>query len=71
MLYPVLHWMEDQGLVEAGWKEAETGRKRKYYRLRSGALAFAANISGTPPSADTPKKIMIPRRAQLGLGGFP
>ena len=34
MLYPVLHWMEDQGLVESEWKEAETGRKRKYYRLR-------------------------------------
>ena len=34
MLYPVLHWMEDQGLVESTWKEGETGRKRKYYRLR-------------------------------------
>jgi len=35
MLYPVLHWMEDQGLLESVWKEAETGRKRKYYRLRN------------------------------------
>ncbi len=34
MLYPVLHWMEDQGLVESEWQAAETGRKRKYYRLR-------------------------------------
>jgi PadR family transcriptional regulator, regulatory protein PadR len=34
MLYPVLHWMEDQGLVESEWKESESGRKRKYYRLR-------------------------------------
>lgn len=34
MLYPVLHWMEEQKLVKAEWKEAETGRKRKYYRLR-------------------------------------
>jgi PadR family transcriptional regulator PadR len=34
MLYPVLHWMEEQGLIESEWKEAETGRKRKYYRLR-------------------------------------
>ena len=33
MLYPVLHWMEDEGLVEAEWKEAETGHRRKYYRL--------------------------------------
>ncbi len=34
MLYPVLHWMEDERLVESEWKEAETGRRRKYYRLR-------------------------------------
>jgi PadR family transcriptional regulator, regulatory protein PadR len=34
MLYPVLHWMEGQGLVESEWKTAETGRRRKYYRLR-------------------------------------
>jgi PadR family transcriptional regulator PadR len=34
MLYPVLHWMEDENLVESEWKEAGTGRKRKYYRLR-------------------------------------
>ncbi len=33
MLYPVLHWMEKQRMIEAGWREAETGRKRKYYRL--------------------------------------
>ncbi len=34
MLYPVLHWMEEQGLIESEWKEAETGRKRKYYQVR-------------------------------------
>lgn len=34
MLYPVLHWMEDESLIESEWRDAETGRKRKYYRLR-------------------------------------
>jgi DNA-binding PadR family transcriptional regulator len=34
MLYPVLHWMEGQDLIEAEWRDSETGRKRKYYRLR-------------------------------------
>jgi DNA-binding PadR family transcriptional regulator len=34
MLYPVLHWMEKEELIEAEWREAESGRKRKYYRLR-------------------------------------
>ncbi len=34
MLYPVLHRMEEEGLIDSEWREAETGRKRKYYRLR-------------------------------------
>src|SRR5436189_4567869 len=34
MLYPVLHWMEREDLIESEWREADTGRKRKYYRLR-------------------------------------
>lgn len=25
MLYPVLHWMEDEDLIESEWREAETG----------------------------------------------
>jgi PadR family transcriptional regulator PadR len=33
MLYPVLHRLEEEGLIQAHWKEAETGRRRKYYRL--------------------------------------
>src|SRR3954468_18612476 len=33
MLYPVLHWMEKEQLIESEWRNAETGRKRKYYRL--------------------------------------
>jgi DNA-binding PadR family transcriptional regulator len=34
MLYPVLHWMEEQKLVQSRWGESETGRKRKYYSLK-------------------------------------
>ena len=33
MLYPVLHWMEEQELIESEWREGESGRKRKYYFL--------------------------------------
>jgi len=36
MLYPVLHWLEDQDLVHSRWMEAESGRKRKYYSLKAG-----------------------------------
>lgn len=34
MLYPVLHWMEKEDFIESEWREADNGRKRKYYRLR-------------------------------------
>jgi len=34
MLYPILHRLEKRKLVEAYWGAADSGRKRKYYRLR-------------------------------------
>ena len=34
MLYPVLHWMEKQRMIESEWQEGDSGRLRKYYRLR-------------------------------------
>ena len=34
MLYPVLHWMEKEKLIASEWQESDSGRKRKYYRLR-------------------------------------
>jgi PadR family transcriptional regulator, regulatory protein PadR len=42
MLYPVLHRLEEQGLIDARWKTAENGRRRKYYTLKlSGRKALA------------------------------
>src|SRR5215468_5823781 len=35
MLYPVLHRMEREGWIESRWGESESGRKRKYYSLKS------------------------------------
>src|SRR5262245_28936020 len=35
MLYPVLHWLEDQRLVRSRWAQSDSGRKRKYYSLHS------------------------------------
>ena len=39
MLYPVLHRLERLGHVEARWEVAETGRRRKYYRITPGGWA--------------------------------
>lgn len=42
MLYPVLHRLERLGHVEARWETAESGRRRKYYRITpSGSSQLA------------------------------
>jgi len=33
MLYPVLHRLERLGHIAARWEVAESGRRRKYYRI--------------------------------------
>jgi len=36
-LYPALHRLENRGFLEADWRQSDTGREAKYYRLtRSG-----------------------------------
>jgi DNA-binding PadR family transcriptional regulator len=43
MMYPVLHRLEREGLIISEWKEADSGRERKYYRLsRDGQKALDA-----------------------------
>src|SRR2546421_8523864 len=34
MLYPVLHRMEEEGLIQSRWGESENGRRRKYYSIK-------------------------------------
>jgi PadR family transcriptional regulator, regulatory protein PadR len=42
MLYPVLHRLEGQGFIQAHWGKSETGRKRRYYGLKTnGRRALA------------------------------
>ena len=42
MLYPVLHRLERLGHVDARWEVAESGRRRKYYRITSRGRAQLA-----------------------------
>lgn len=32
-LYPLLHNLESEGMLEAYWSQAECARRRKYYRI--------------------------------------
>lgn len=38
MLYPVLHRLEKEKLIESNWQLSETGRKRKYYSITKKGL---------------------------------
>ncbi len=37
-LYPALHRLENRGFLAADWKETETGREAKFYRLTRKGL---------------------------------
>jgi PadR family transcriptional regulator PadR len=39
MLYPVLHRLERLGQIEAHWEVAQSGRRRKYYRITASGQA--------------------------------
>jgi transcriptional regulator len=42
-LYPALHRLENRGLLAADWRETETGREAKFYRLtRKGRTQLEA-----------------------------
>lgn len=32
-LYPILHGLEEKGVIESLWSEGENKRKRKYYKI--------------------------------------
>jgi len=42
MLYPVLHRLERLGHVKARWEIADSGRRRRYYRITSQGRAQLA-----------------------------
>jgi PadR family transcriptional regulator, regulatory protein PadR len=46
-LYPALHRLEYRGLLAAEWKNTETGREAKFYRLtRKGRRQLEAEVVG-------------------------
>ena len=38
-LYPALHRLENRGLLAADWKESDTGREAKFYKLTAKGRA--------------------------------
>src|SRR5580693_1781953 len=45
-LYPALHRLENRGLLAADWKQTETGREAKFYRLtRKGKIQLESETA--------------------------
>jgi PadR family transcriptional regulator, regulatory protein PadR len=45
-LYPALHRLESRGLLAADWRDTDTGREAKFYRLtRRGRAQLTAETS--------------------------
>ena len=52
-LYPALHKLEQQGLIQAEWKISENNRRAKYYALtKSGRKALAKETAQWERLAD-------------------
>jgi PadR family transcriptional regulator len=46
-LYPALHRLENRGLLAAEWRQTDTGREAKFYRLtRRGRVYLKAQAAG-------------------------
>lgn len=45
-LYPILHTLEKEGIIESYRKEAESGRERKYYRITAQGRVYLAEKIG-------------------------
>jgi DNA-binding PadR family transcriptional regulator len=43
-IYPVLHRLEERGLIQSAWRAGETGRQRRYYRItQKGKKSLSQN----------------------------
>jgi len=63
-LYPMLYNLESKGLIEAEWKEAPSGRNRKYYRLTpKGRRKLSEDIETWNALAAAMKAIGVLRNA--------
>ena len=68
-LYPVLHGLEREGLVEAYQQEAPTGRIRKYYHLTRRGAAFLNSEAKSGQTYSSAINAVL--RSSLGLNPAP
>lgn len=71
-LYPILHAMEQDGLLDCRWEHTESARKRKYYRItRKGQRELSRLRAEWKAYASMVEKIVdgeSASREEAGLG---
>lgn len=69
-LYPMLYNLEAKGLIEGAWREADSGRDRKYYRLTDkGRRRLAADTKQWQALAAAMSGLGVLDPAPLAAGG--
>jgi|ERR1700730_5407166 PadR family transcriptional regulator, regulatory protein PadR len=58
-LYPALHRLEDRGWLRADWKQTDSGREAKFYRLtKNGQKQLEAEVQNWKHLADAVSLIL-------------
>ncbi len=58
-LYPILHTLEKEGIIESYRKEAESGRERRYYRITAqGRVYLAEKINEWKVFSDSVDRVL-------------
>jgi PadR family transcriptional regulator PadR len=58
-LYPALHRLEDRGWLQADWKQTDSGREAKFYRLtKTGQKQLEAEVRNWKRLTDAVSSIL-------------
>ena len=58
-LYPALHRLEDRGWLQADWKQTDSGREAKFYRLtKTGQKQLEAEVQNWKRLTDAVSSIL-------------
>lgn len=69
-LYPALHRLENRGFLAADWKETETGREAKFYRLtRTGRKQLETETASWRRLAEAVRLILTMSETGVSEGG--
>lgn len=65
-LYPALHRLEKRGCLESEWRQSESNRRAKYYRLtRTGRSRLKADVAGWTQLSSAIERVMGAQRQAI------